>query len=415
MEMLILASIMMFGGAFAFDVFGHSGDDSADPPDDGNIHGTAADDSLSHDHGVIWGEAGDDSLAASGSAVARGGEGNDSITATGTGEAQGGCGDDTICGSDEAHVFSGDGDDVVTANGYVLAHGGAGDDQMLGTGPVTLYGQDGDDKITIGGEFSVGFGGAGNDTLTNNGHFDQLFGGDGNDYVQTSDGYRVRGDAGDDTLFGAAHLYGGDGADSITGTTNLGGGDGNDIISARGSDDAGYALAYGDAGDDTLFGHDSASSTSDFYGDDGNDLLVVYGLTSHSHGDAGDDTVISLAGSQGHADASVSLGSGHDLLAVQALSTGDGVHEVLPVTDFNPAEDQLAVILPPEDAADLTISVTTDPSGSFTEVHLRAAGDAGFDMTITLAGVSSFAAANIAFFADQAAVIAGTPYVPAVA
>ena len=285
---------------------------------------------------------------------------------------------------------------------------------MVGTGQVTLYGQDGDDKIDIGGEFSVGFGGAGNDTLTNNSHFDQLFGGDGNDYAQTSDGYRVSGDAGDDTLIGTAHLYGGEGADSIVGTTNLGGGSGNDIIYARGSGDAGYALAYGDAGDDTLFGHDSASSTSDFYGDDGNDLLVVYGLTSHSHGDAGDDTVISLAGSHGHADASVSLGSGHDLLAVQALCGGGGAHEVLPVTDFNPDEDQLAIILPPEDAANLTISVSTDPSGSFTEVHLHAANDAGFDMTITLAGVSSFAAANIGFFADQAAVIAGTPYVPVV-
>lgn len=414
-EMLILASIMVVGGLFAVDgIFDDNRHTDPDPPvDDTDVHGTTGNDTLTDDHRVIWGEDGDDLLTVSGTAVAHGGTGNDNISASDTCDAIGGSGNDTLTGCDGAQLFSGSGDDVVSAEDYVHAHGGAGNDQMVSHGHATLYGEDGEDRLTIGGEFSVGFGGAGNDTLTNNAHFDQLFGGDGNDYAQTSDGYRVSGDAGDDTLSGVSQLYGGEGDDSITGASSLGGGNGNDVIAAHGTGNAGYALAYGDAGDDTVIGHDSFESTSDFYGDDGNDLLQVYGLTSHSYGGAGDDTVISQAGSHSRDDAFVSLGSGQDLLAVEADGTGGP--DILPVTDFNPAEDQLALILPPEDAANLTIVVTPDPGGSFTEIHLSKANDASFDITIHLSGISDFDPADLTFFANQAAVTAGTPYTPALA
>ncbi|MCC7321001.1 MAG: hypothetical protein IT542_08495 [Rubellimicrobium sp.] len=130
------------------------------------------------------------------------------------------------------------------------------------------------------------------------------------------------------------------------------GGAGNDLIFGRGTGGSlGYNQLFGDAGDDTIVGGDGA----DFIvGGDGADLHYGGGgddhLLDHSFGDtispdvfsagSGDD-VVQIRGGVNR----VSLGEGADILAISNDDPGNGDNPMAVVTDFDPDEDALILMV----------------------------------------------------------------------
>jgi Ca2+-binding RTX toxin-like protein len=187
-----------------------------------HIHGLDGDDILSGlgDSDLIEGGAGSDRLdGGDGGDVLRGDQGDDLI--------DGGSGNDRLEG--------GDGDDVLGGGiGNDAIEGGEGDD--------ALDGSDGNDSLT---------GGAGVDGLVGGAGDDMLDGGDGQDMLDGGDGIdSLLGGAADDTLRGGA------GADLLDGGADndtLHGGDGDDrLLHTASVAAAGWDLASGDSGHDTL-------------------------------------------------------------------------------------------------------------------------------------------------------------------
>jgi len=130
---------------------------------------------------------------------------------------------------------------------------------------VTVYGFGGDDTISVtnvSGSGTIGaaiLAGGGDDSITTD--LDAgVWGGDGNDIIRISDSYRAQayGEAGDDSVFvrGAC-------ADA-----DIRGGDGNDLIDCTSS--TVFVVAFGDAGNDTLYGSQYADQ---LYGGSGDDVL----------------------------------------------------------------------------------------------------------------------------------------------
>jgi Ca2+-binding RTX toxin-like protein len=154
---------------------------------------------------------------------------------------------------------------------YLCVQGNGGDDQISvlstdGSGDIAagISGGDGDDSITLNFDGGV-WGGEGNDTIALSDSFygvamgeggddvmnisgacvsAEVRGGDGNDLIDCSAsqlGLVIRGEAGDDTIYGSAYddqIYGDDGADVLVG------GAGNDTFYVR------------DGGNDTIDGGD---------------------------------------------------------------------------------------------------------------------------------------------------------------
>ena len=101
MDLVILASVLAFGGLFAltglFDVGDSAGDnpdpdnpDPANPDDPPFVHGGAGDDSLEATFGTLSGWRGDDDLDLAGTAHGYGNQGDDRIFAGDSGQAHGG-------------------------------------------------------------------------------------------------------------------------------------------------------------------------------------------------------------------------------------------------------------------------------------------------------------------------------------
>ena len=155
--------------------------------------------------------------------------------------------------------------------------------------------------MTDSGMYYVLYGGAGDDQIYSSGNTGSLYGGSGNDYLE-----------GD---FGTHDLHGGSGNDVLVIPVRYGGG-----------------TAWGDAGDDIIFGGDGLHGGAGndqievFYGGDahggtGNDTIenqdYGYGMVSHLSGDAGNDLL-----SGGGARTTFDGGTGTDTAFFSAAQFG---------------------------------------------------------------------------------------------
>ncbi|AJE48954.1 calcium-binding protein [Celeribacter indicus] len=193
--------------------------------------------------------------------------------------------------------------------------------RILGDKPYRIDGRGGDDKVRAGPGDNTVFGGAGTDILLGEGGDDRLFGNADPDLVEGGPGNDAifLGDGNDES--GTSILY----ASTVgeltmalemqTGDDLIRGGDGDDlIIDIRGSN-----TIYGDLGDDVLLAYDHEDEHSP-------DIV---------HGGYGDDR---LAGDDGD---TLTGGAGADEIYV--ASSIDMVKEIVTVTDFDPAEDNLVI------------------------------------------------------------------------
>jgi Ca2+-binding RTX toxin-like protein len=230
---------------------------------------------------ALFGGGGDDALnAGEGNNLLQGNAGSDLLT--------GGAGNDTIYGgqdNDQIHVGDGvnfgqgnKGDDNIIAGlGANTLLGGQGDDTITaGAGPNFLNGNLGDDVVHAGGGNDQVFGEDGNDTL-NAGDGDSFVdGGDGDDSIAAGLGSNtISGGNGDDTISSqsarVSQLDGGAGDDQIFGAGVLTGGDGNDTLNGHAADGTFVGVTLnGGVGDDLLKGSNENDSLS---GGDGNDTL----------------------------------------------------------------------------------------------------------------------------------------------
>jgi hypothetical protein len=130
---------------------------------------------------------------------------------------------------------------------------------------VTVNGYGGNDTISVTNSNGAGvigaavLAGAGDDSVTMD--LDGgVWGGDGNDIIRLTDSFRAEayGEAGDDSIF----IRGG------CADAEIRGGDGNDVIDCTSS--TVIVIAYGDAGNDTLYGSKFADQ---LYGGTGSDVL----------------------------------------------------------------------------------------------------------------------------------------------
>lgn len=233
-----------------------------------------------------------------------GGRGNDNLYVSAIAETEfgtegsydidlsGGAGDDNIwaeidASNDHADVAvdAGSGSDIV----YIYAPGGG---EFGGGATINVDGGTGDDDVTTQAQ-GTDYGDAGSNTLS---------GGDGNDrldaYVYLGSN-TLDGGEGDDTLIGDAEAA----SDAVAGAGNIArGGEGDDTILLRGAVSAWQSYvtneAYGDAGDDTIesvaqlgSGTDSEYGTATvlLYGGTGNDTLTAttrYDVTTEELGGA---------------------------------------------------------------------------------------------------------------------------------
>lgn len=306
---------------------------------------------------------------------------------------------------------------------------------------ATLTGGAGDDAITLN-DSQEGLGLGGDDTLIAN-DLSQADGGAGNDRVVATDWAVALGGDGDDMVIAAGDVqyqlqptvYGGAGNDIVSGIGDLHGDDGNDLIQpdADGSlfngQDSYDGAVYGGAGDDTVLGDDSDRYKLEglpIFGGAGNDLIIIEQGGQIDAGD-GDDVVITdlldhesgdriytLGGNLHPNYQLTTLGAGADLLALDVLLTQGEVDNWLSssrshvIADFDPDEDELALILQPGQEAAFT------PSLRFNEVlgsmELLLDNEAS-SMLLLLQGVTkAFPLDRIAIYADEAAVQARTPY-----
>lgn len=185
--------------------------------------------------------------------------------------------------------------------------GAGGDDILLGLG--------GGDAIDAGAGNDTVFAGAGGDFAVGGAGDDNVFLGDGSDVYISDESNRF--DAGDDLVRGGA---------------------GDDLISdVRGSNEL-----FGDLGDDVLL-------AADGLGDENFSEPVEFGTTDTLFGGAGNDT---LAGDDGDI---MTGGEGEDeFISINDVSRPQ--QSAVEITDFNPEEDVLTVLLtePAIEGAEIT-------------------------------------------------------------
>lgn len=319
--------------------------------------------------------------------------------------------------------------------------GGAGADSLTLNDSQVGFGEGGNDTL-IASDYVLAYGGAGVDSLTGS-HVTTLWGGEGNDNLTAIFAAEAYGESGDDTMLSLGNpqyvnqpsLYGGEGNDILSGDGLLDGGAGNDLLrpDADGSlfngSDSYSGAVYGGAGDDTILGDSGAwelRGSASVEGGAGNDLIQIDQGGGIDAG-AGNDVIITRLYDAVHsgdiltADGGVNpnyvrttLGAGADILALDVLLTQEDVDgwssdaRSHVIADFNPAEDELALILPNADAGAFTASFTTNATTGFMELRLV---NGISSMTLLLEGVTSaFPINDINIYADEAAVIARTPY-----
>lgn len=303
--------------------------------------------------------------------------------------------------------------------------GGEGADTLRLNDSQVGYGGGGND-VLIANDWTQAFGGAGNDQLST-WRFGQAYGGEGDDTLsgRIREGYRetqsLHGDAGNDLLSGDGHLYGGAGNDLLTPDA--------DGSLFEGSDSYNGSVHGGD-GDDTILGDNDAWEVRQglpIFGGAGNDLIIIEQGGQIDAG-AGNDVVITRlldavrSGVIQTTDGTTvhpwyqptTLGAGADLLALDVLLTqADADTWSAParshvLADFNPQEDELALILPPDQAGAFSASFRFNADLGAMELRLD---NEASSMLLLLQGVTeAFPVSAIAIYADEAAVQARAPY-----
>jgi Ca2+-binding RTX toxin-like protein len=201
--------------------------------------------------------------------------------------------------------------EVVSVAGRFLLTGAHTDAAILGQAFLTNNAQlsissllSGNDYIDVLGtsppatdaDFTA-MGWGGDDTMLGGGTRSSLFGGDGNDTIQalTGDGNYLRGDAGADSIVGAAgfdDINGNMGADTLHGAAGddwVVGGQGNDLQFG----DVGGDVVLGNLGNDTLDGGDGGDQVR---GGQGDDSVAGGAGNDYVSGDLGNDTITGGAG-----------------------------------------------------------------------------------------------------------------------
>lgn len=219
-------------------------------------------------------------------ATIRGTNGTDSISGTTDDDVMFGfAGNDTLNGADGNDIqLGGAGDDSLDGGaGIDTSFGGSGNDTLTGTNGDRLYGDSGNDTLVVGGD-------DGQPVLTANGD-------DGNDTFISAKADNLPGEL--DLNFGL-NLTGGDGDDAfafafgVLQSSSIDGGSGNDHFTIRYMLDG--VLAGGD-GQDRFEIRNLAGMIS---AGDGNDVISV-GASQAGHtilaGDDGDDLISAVAGS----------------------------------------------------------------------------------------------------------------------
>lgn len=320
--------------------------------------------------------------------------GDDTLSGAGTDRLLGGAGDDRLILSDQATGLGGAGNDAIIASDTARGYGFEGEDRLRASGHATIKGGAGDDWLSAS-EDAVAEGGAGADMIEN-----------------TDDpGADAYGGAGKDTLYGGGILDGGSGDDILNMGTRLE----DQQASWHG---AVSAQAYGGDGDDIIRQDSPATQEDDILtiapearaeGGAGHDQIFVSSGIPVDAGSGDDEVVVSFLASS-DADGNVTLGSGEDRLAFRSSSFGAN----LDVSDFNPAEDTLGILVPEAEGraisgsltyaydATLKATVVTDPNGILF--------DPG-EMRLVLNGVrSGFGPGSIALYANESAFLANQPY-----
>lgn len=403
MEPVILGSLLLLGGVFALsDLFDRDDKDPDEPDPDPSPHGAAGSDTLSADHGMISGWGGDDDITVTDEATGWGNAGNDLLDADDSATAHGGSGDDTLSARDQATILGDDGDDVLDTQGVngtegmgAAAHGGAGEDTLSSLGlNDTLYGDAGNDSVISA--------------------FGPIYGGDGDDILTGTDS-AVYGDAGNDTMGGfAADLFGGAGDDDLESFSSLEGGDGDDHLHATNYGGEADATGSADGGDgnDTIIAEDHQFGSGPLTGGNGDDEIHFF-TGENADGGAGNDVMIMERSARSNTDGTISLGDGDDLLALDPNAEHEpyqwGDAQLTTVTDFDPAHDTLGIVVPEGSLDNLSLTLTEDPDGGFTDLTLATLnGDP--PQVFRLEGVTGVDLADIQLYADHDAVLTGTSY-----
>lgn len=236
--------------------------------------------------------------------------------------------DETLMGGDSADTLFGNrGNDMIYGSTSPDNLGGrAGDDTLFGDfGSDYLTGESGNDSLNGGGDDDTIYGDDGADSLIGGAGADMLYAGRNDDTVMGNDGF--------DSLFG------GEGQDQIWG------GEGNDMLDGGQGDDhvfggTGQDEIFGSEGNDTLWGNEIGQSDTEV------DFL---------NGGAGDDALMLGVGDWGHG------GEGADDFIVTDYGTNT---DVVQITDFNPADDQLIFIYDSALTQPPTAAVQTDGFGN---------------------------------------------------
>lgn len=241
----------------------------------------------------------------SGTLVINTGGGNDSVTVNDLDDGakavtvNGGAGNDTIIGSTLAD----------------LLNGGADNDELTGAaGADTLFGADGDDRLFGGSQGDRLDGGTGADTLSGSGSSDTLTGGAGDDRIDAgpANDRLIEFAVGNSTL--TPDSWDGNGTDTLVDLESA-------VIDGDASPNSidagtfgGPVTLRGNGGDDSLFGGSEADLIE---GGDGNDSIVAAGADDTVTGGDGNDTLKGASGKD-----SLDGGAGDDSLLGQG-TTGD--------------------------------------------------------------------------------------------
>ena len=420
---------------------------------------------MAHDSATGYGGSAADRLEAFDRATVHGDDGDDIILTFGDASGYGGAGNDTLFldegnGPSDGVLDGGDGNDRVGTvgqmqtpiSGSATIAGGAGDDIVSGEASHFLFGGDGNDvlwrQVYEAGTSEAVSGGAGNDLFHIWGRADTL-GGDGEaliadftpgkdtlllslppgdwlsnlevtsevvdgstritvDFDQTAAPFPDAGPVGGTP---GSFLYTpGDFQVVLQGVTDF---DMADLVLTTGP--TGFPLT-GDAAQDSAMQVVNGTSAADIlappdgavvFGGGGDDLIRAGGL-GYVSGGAGDDVILrdlsDLPNANVYAAHSYG-GEGSDRIVI-GENVDSGFH-FLP--GFDPAVDQVGLIVPPADAGDLRASYSTFYPGD-TEYMVNVF-DGDVRLTLRFPGLDQpLPEGSIRLYADEAAALAGTPY-----
>ncbi len=198
-------------------------------------------------------------------------------------------------------------------------------DAINGTeGNDYLYGTSGNDTILALG---------GDDTVYGNGGNDSIDGGAGNDLVTFTGASTVAGGAGNDTLLVSGDYWSGNASNSV-----VSGGDGNDSIGSSGYYSyATHVSVDAGAGDDRIdLVNDDTARQWTIAGGDGNDTIAFQNGGHVIDGGAGNDVFVVNASNYDPTEhvATVTTGTGSDLIQFVAIPQTSSADSALVVTDF---------------------------------------------------------------------------------